>query len=544
MIIPALVLSVLTQTAQLAPDYSVPIGASSEFHHLVIDIEKALVAKDYTKAEKLSLLLPRPTVSVRIDDSKLNDDQKIEFDDAIATAAKIWEQNFLRQVTISLVKTAKADISFSFEPILAKINGTDQVAGATWFLAAEPTQPYIETVIGLKRGPKFEKVLGREVYNESLFTFGRYFGLAPHPLMGTAMGRVEGQMANPSVIVAQEIQSAKKILTLAENLRTAIRKRQSIDVGHPNATIEKKTLVFDTQLQGDEGRSQLLVTNTGTAPLELSVRGDCGCITGAVAPILEPGKSTLLTGIYNTTELVGDIHHNLVLRTNDPDQPSVIIPSSISVTPRAESVFPDSNTTYLDGSQTKFTFYINSAEPKVFGVIDSALTDKSLSMKLEPFQGEVTNFTKSGQKQVIRGYKVTVDTSKYPAAALFGRAAAMAYIRTDNPKMSVVKILFYLQKGIVALPESIYLGSPRGVADAMFVISRPGRPFVIKKISSDSKFLSFQTTKVEAMRGSEYYVKVLYDGKAAGHKFKSVIIIETDDPKQSVIRIPIQTSGV
>lgn len=544
MIIPALVLSLLAQGVAEKPDYSVPVGASSEFHHLVIDIEKALTAKDYARAEKLAGLLPHTPITYRIDTSKLSESQRDEFQESVRAAAVSWEQVLTRQVTFRAVTGDTPDILFSFEPVLAKLPGTEEVAGATWFLATEPTPPLIEAVIGLKRGPKFQKVLGREVFNESVFTFGRYLGLAPSPLVGSGMGRIEGQMGNPSSIVSQEVVAAKKILNLSSLLRTAIHKKEAIEVGHPAVNVEKTTLEFEPQLQGDEGRAQMLITNNGTAPLELSVRGDCGCIGGVVAPILDPGKSTLLTGVFDTKELVGDVHHNLILRTNDPDVPTVTIPVSITVTPRAEAVFPESNTAYMDGNEQTFTFYIHSAEQKVFRVIESAISDNKLTVAIEPFDGETANFLKPGQKQMIHGYKVTVNMAKYPKEALFGRAMGMLYMRTDNPKISVVKFPFYVQKGIVGLPETIYLGSPKGASDSHFLLTRPGRPFTIKKISSESKYLTFTVTKNEKFHDAEYSIKVLYDGKAPGHILKSVIVVETDDPKQPVIRIPIQTSGV
>ncbi|MEI8281041.1 MAG: DUF1573 domain-containing protein, partial [Armatimonadota bacterium] len=395
----------------MAPTFQVPVGASSEFHHLVLDIESALIAKDFVGAEKLSHLLPNLNVTWSLDTSQLNADQKAEYGQIIKAVENQWQSAIGASVKFKKIESGRADIAISFEPILSKISGTDGVAGAATFLGVDSTQPRVETVIGLKRGPNLLKVLGREVYNECLFTFGRYFGLAPNPMLGTSMGRVEGQMFNPNAIASQEIGAVRKIINLSQQLREAIQKKQVIESVHPILSLGQESIVFKEQFQGDEGKAQVLVTNTGNSPLEIEVRGDCGCITGEVVSVLAPGKSTFLTGIFNTTELAGDVHHNLILKTNDPDRPMIIIPVSISVIPRAEVVFPESNTAYMDTPERTFSFYINSVEPKLFKVIEVAVIGLPFTAKSELYDGEQPNFMKQGQTQKIHGYKVTVDTS-------------------------------------------------------------------------------------------------------------------------------------
>lgn len=546
MIVPALALTLLgQQTKTAAPDYNVPVGASSEFHRLVIDIKEALSKKDFPTAQKLVNLLPRSSATYRVDTSKLDAVQKAEFPKAIETAADRWIQSSNRGFNFKPAEgKAKADIVFSFEPVLAKVAGSDQVAGATWFLGADSSQPSVEAVIGLKRGPKLEAVIGKEVFNESQFTFGRYLGLAPTPIFGSGMGRVEGQMGNLTNIGGDEVSVARRILALSSLLREAVQKKQSIASTQPALKLEREDLKFKDQFQGDQGQAQMLVTNNGDAPLQLAVRGDCGCINGSVALVLAPGKSTLLTGYYSTQELVGDVHHNLVLRTNDPNRPTIVIPAIINVIPRAEFVYPESNTVYMDQADKPFVFYVNSREANIFKVLDSGVIGAPFTLKIDKFEGEVANFLKQGKKEKVRGYKVAVDISELNAQLLFGRAMATVFLKTDNPKLGFAKSQLFIQKGIVSLPESLYLGSPAGIADTTLVLSRPGRPFNIKKISSPSKYLTFQTTPNSPTNASAYTIRVIYDGKAPGHKLKSEVVVETDDPKQPTFKLPIQTSQI
>ena len=533
----------LTESVQdLAPTFRVPAGASPEFHHLVLDIEAAIAAKDFLNAEKLSKLLPSQSVTWSLDTSKLDQNQKGEFADVAIASENAWSKSLGGEVTFKRISTGRADIAISFEPVLSKIANSNQVAGAAYFLGVDMSQPRVEAVIGLKRGPQLAKVMGREVFNECQFAFGRYLGLAPSPLLGSGMGRFEGNMINANIISNQELSAAKKILSLSRQLRDVVQKRQIIDPGQPALKLERTNLIFKEQIQGDSGQAQMLVTNNGTLPLELEVRGDCGCITGEINAVLAPGKSTLLTGYFETSELTGDVHHNLILKSNDPDRPILVIPASITVIPRAEVVFSGSNTVYLDSDAKEFVFYVNSAEAKVFNILEASVIGMPFSVKYDLFQGEVTSFAKSGAKQMIRGYKVRVDTSKLSSRDVFGRSSATVYLRTDNPKNKFVKAQMFVQNGIVSLPENIYFGSPQGISDSTFVLIRLGRPFKVLKVSSDSTFLTFGITPNAPVNPSSYTIRATYNGKAPLHRFKGTITVETDDPKQPIMKMPFTTN--
>ena len=97
----------------------------------------------------------------------------------------------------------------------------------------------------------------------------------------------------------------------------------------------------------------------------------------------------------------------------------------------------------------------------------------------------------------------------------------------------------FAQKGIVALPDQVYLGEISGSAKrASFLVSRPGRDFAITKITSDST--RFKASS-EAVRGKwEHKVTVEFDGKATQGPLNANIVVHTDDPKQPQITVPIK----
>jgi len=101
------------------------------------------------------------------------------------------------------------------------------------------------------------------------------------------------------------------------------------------------------------------------------------------------------------------------------------------------------------------------------------------------------------------------------------------------------------QKGIVALPESLYVGALTGPKAFTINIIRPQKPFQIQSIKSSSNFLKFKVTpkpdKKGMQDGSDYIIEISYDGKAPSHVIDTVIEIKTDDTKQPLIRVPIQS---
>jgi hypothetical protein len=47
--------------------------------------------------------------------------------------------------------------------------------------------------------------------------------------------------------------------------------------------------------------------------------------------------------------------------------------------------------------------------------------------------------------------------------------------------------------------------------------------------------------KKGTLDGSDYIIEISYDGKAPSHVIDTVIEIKTDDAKQPLIRVPIQS---
>jgi hypothetical protein len=268
--------------------------------------------------------------------------------------------------------------------------------------------------------------------------------------------------------------------------------------------------------------------------------GDCSCISGDVLSTLKPGESTALKARYRTEELVGEIEHNVVLVSNDPERPSQKFSAKIRVEPRAEVVFPTSDTLVLDGGEKKLTFYVHSSEPIEWKVLGAQMVPLNSTVLYEPFEGDVKDWKNGGQIRHVKGYRLTADLSAIRESEVFGRNMFTVYVALDNKNMKLVRANLFVQKGIVAQPERIYLGAPTGPTESSFVLMRTGKPFKILSASSDSKHVTVSVTSSKL--GAEYTISAKYDGKAPEHRLDTQIRITTDDPKQPIVLIPLITA--
>jgi hypothetical protein len=538
--IPAFVcLAALNQKAPTV-DYSVPLGASTQFHETVLQIKTKLAAKDFGGASSLAKSLPQSVITYRFNFNKVPKDSLDSFKQSSSFAIASWQKSLDGKATLVESKNGVPNILVSFEPVLQKTPDTNEVPGVALFFGASASEPKVEAVVALKRTAQLVETTPTEAFNEVMYGIGSYLGLAPSPVPGSAMGRVNGRMAALNLVARDEGFVAESNLRLAKALRVAALSKIVVKPTRPQLSVSDRVLQFKPAFQGDTVYEFVTVTNKGDAPLNLKAFGDCSCISGDVLPVLKPGESTALKGRYRTEELVGDIEHNVVLISNDPDQPSQKFAAKIRVEPRAEVIYPTSDTLVLDGGDKKLTFYIHSAEPIKWNILKAQLVPLDSKVIYEPFEGDVTDWRAGGKLKHVKGYKVTTDFTALKDEQVFGRIAMTVYAALSNPNLKLVRAPIYIQKGIVAQPERIYLGAPTGPSETFFVVSRPGKPFKILSATSDSKHVSVQV--VSNKLGAEYRMSVKYDGKAPEHRLDTQIRIATDSDKQPTIILPLTTA--
>jgi hypothetical protein len=524
------------------PVYTVGLGASPSFHASVLKMQRELSAKKFDAANQTGNLLPKSVATIRVDLKNVPPERKETFLSAVKFAAERWGISMYGAVTLRVVTSGPADILVGFEPVLAKLPTTGEQAGATWFYGTKKGDAVLECVIGLKRGPDLKLTQDKEVHNEALFTVGAYFGLNESGIYGNAMGRLEGEMSGLNAIEPPEAQRAKTNLKLAKDLRLAALAKKVVTPKEPSLFVEKTRFDFKNTLQGDDGREEMTIANRGNAPLLVYARGDCSCVLAEHPTVIKPGSTERLKGIIKTTELDGEVNHNILLETNDSERPLVKIPVKINVRPRLIAVFPTTDTIDVTEELTPLEFYIHSEEARTPKILAALINGSDLGVSYEPFTGSASDFRQPGKSRNIKGYRIKLNPEKLRNTPVYGRLLSTLFVRTDNEVMPLLRVPVYVQKGIIASPDSVYLGSPTGPLEFGMTVLRPGRPFKIKRISASSKHIS--ATVVRSRSDFEYTLRVQYDGKAEEHRVKTEVVIETDDPKQPVIKVPVETSPV
>lgn len=98
-------------------------------------------------------------------------------------------------------------------------------------------------------------------------------------------------------------------------------------VAAPKIQFAANTFEFGKVPVGTVVRATFVLTNTGTAPLEIKdVRPGCGCTTaGAWDRWIEPGKTTTIALQLNTANFGGVVVKNATVTCNDPTQPTVML---------------------------------------------------------------------------------------------------------------------------------------------------------------------------------------------------------------------------
>ena len=523
-----------------AVDYSVTMGASSAFHEVVHDVKMMLAAKDFGGAAVRAKLLPQSVVSYRFNFANVPKERLESYKQSASFAIDSWQKNLDGKATLVEAKKGTPNMLVSFERQLQKTADTGETPGVAVFYGAGGQEPRVEAVIGLARTAQLTDASPAEVFNEIMFGIGSYFGLAPSVIPGSAMGRVDGKMFSLNLVSRQESVLAEENLKLSKALRVAALAKTVVKPTRPQLAVSAQSFVFKPAFQGDTVYEFLTVTNKGDATLQMRAFGDCSCISGDVLSTLKPGESTALKARYRTEELVGEIEHNVVLVSNDPDRPSQKFSAKIRVEPRAEVVFPTSDTLILDGGEKKLTFYVHSSEPIPWKILGAQMVPLNSAVLYEPFEGDIKDWKNGGQIRHVKGYRVTADLSLIKENEIFGRNMFTVYVALDNKNMKLVRASLFVQKGIIAQPERIYLGAPTGPTESSFVLMRPGKPFKILSTSADSKHVTISVTS--SKMGAEYTISAKYDGKAPEHRLDTQLRITTDDPKQPLILIPLNTA--
>jgi hypothetical protein len=255
--------------------------------------------------------------------------------------------------------------------------------------------------------------------------------------------------------------------------------------------------------------------------------------------VVQPGSTYLLKGRFNTQLTVGEIHHSILINTNDIDHPNFTIPISIKVEPQFRFLMPQGNVVKLPEGGITVPIYLVLSDKSQLVPRDAQVAGVPGTVTFEKWTGILADPSMNEGPMPRRGYKLNVHLKgDLPVP---GRDPVTVWMTTGNTLFPTLQANLYAQRGIVVLPPELYMGdvSP-GVRKYSFVVSGPAKSFKVTGVTTSWPHLTFET--YPDAEGTQYRIQATYDGKAPTGPVLGDVEITTDSKEQPRITIPIKAN--
>lgn len=539
----ALVFALVTAPSaalQLAPE--LPAGANGPFLKACRTVETKLAAGDFAGARAALALLPKTTIVIDWDAAKLPAKDREQAAAARDKALEGWKKA-IPAFKWSLGKQ-KADIQFSFVPTLPPNPDSPTPAGAVQFSSPDPKEPRIEVVIALKRGANQTPQTAADIQNEVSYALAMYYGASRNLGFGTYSTRTEDSTLRTVQVGPRDAFVARDNLKAVAILSRAVQEKTKLKPAFASMRLQATKVDGGEAVQGQVVPLTLQVANLGNSTLRLRLQPDCGCfLLNPDQTVPANGGTALLKFAVDTTEFVGPLSKQILLYSNDPDQPIVHVTVELLAKPLYRFL-PAAGRVALAGPNGGMvtTYFIPSAGSNL-DIENAEVEGLPADVTVTPWEGMLADPEMGEGEQMRKGYKIVVD---YEGGIQRGRTFTSLTIKTNaktalkenGEKFELLSRPIFVQVGILAMPESLRLGEiPKKPQTFHFLLTRPDVGFAIQKITSDSPF--FKASFVPIREDWEYRVTVEFTGKADYGQLAAKLTILTSDKREPPIVVPI-----
>lgn len=528
------VLSLSLALSAPLPSLDPAAGTSRHFQELIQRATTHLEKGEFAKAAAVRNLMPSGSLIVQWDDSTVPAKSRPAFIRGRNAAVEAWRR-YYPELKVSFA--AKGQVKVTFVQNLPPEAGEKTPAGAVFLEDFDPQGPVIEAVIALKRSAASTPITEREVRNEFAYAMGRFFGLERQFASSSVMNRADGMYAMDTTLIPGVAAAAKKNVAISDLIGKYAKEKQKVKAVAPRYQSDVKALTQPkpSVIQGDIVSWTMSVTNTGSGVLNLRFVPDCSCFSVSAPATVAAGKTELVTIYSSTREFPGEFSKSIYLYTNDPEASVTRIPVNMQVTPRYELVGTSRNRIYVtEDSSFKSTFYfvprgapLDLTAARLVGIAGIA--------EVEPWTGELPGAPGKTEK----GYKVVVlaSTELQP-----GRYGATLVLESKEKGWEQIQYGFEVQRGIASFPSSAYLGiiPKKTPARVTVTITKPGHMFSLTGASCDVPNVRVVYTKGKPME--EHQVTIEFDGMDTSGLIDGTLRLQTNDPKQPEIFIPVTGS--
>lgn len=279
-------------------------------------------------------------------------------------------------------------------------------------------------------------------------------------------------------------------------------------------------------------RATFVLTNTGTAPLEIvDVRPGCGCTTaGTWDRRVEPGQATTLPLQLNTANFGGPIVKNATVTCNDPAQPTVVllIKGEVWKPVEVQPNFAMFNLTAEQvGNELRVVRVINNAEQEL------TLEEPTSSHPAFKPTMKVIRPGKEFEIQVATVLPLPVGTVQ---GAITARTSSSNLPAITFPAIATV------QPAILATPSEVVLPAGPLSAPTQFTVSVRNNGTEAVTVGDASLNVSNVTVSVTPVQPGRYYnVAISFP---AGFQLKpgeqGQLAFKTSNPKVPSMQVPIR----
>lgn len=481
----------------------------------------------------LKTLLPPAAPAVFVDWTAVIPSRRAGYREAVQRAVGAWNEGLGGEIRFRLTEVeSEAHLFILFQREVASHRGSQvQLACSDLVSSEEP---------GSLRANQLRIAL-RVPYTEIPHTsasvahlvgqgLGSFLGLlptqAPEDLMGPDT-HLDTLAQRPS---ASELERVRELRRVWRQFREYAEQKVAVHVPLPKLVVDGPELDVGEVWRGDTGRCTFTIRNAGDAPLEISAKPNCGCIVPKYDRVIPAGGSGKIEAEIQTTDLQGHVLKAIEIRSNDPAQPlanvflRATIRSLIEVRPSSSPVIALKS----DG-ETVQQLEVRIAGPNPIKITRVACNVPYAEATAEPMESP---------NGATAAYRVTL---RVQPMAPYGRSPLGLTAFTDSQREPRVQINATCEKGILVVPGTVHIGTlrpdtPLPVTQVATLARREGR-FNIRSVQSDDPKLEVSRETVTA--GTQYRLTLTYRGGWSPGAVRRTISVETDDPHQTKLEIPV-----
>jgi len=520
------------QNAPKAP--ALPENVAKLEHDQLTQAINLLSKSEFAEAEKLlkPLAVP-PTIRVYGSWATIPIELREGFRQAAMEAVQNWNTALGGNPRIEWTDDERAaDVQIVFEEDVAEITaGQFRLMHGRARLFLPPNQgdrrrvrARIATYMPYTEMPQSPKAVAHLVGQ----AVGAYLGLGESQKDTDLMGPVWNSEDLPTAPTNEEVARVRALNQVRTTLADYATRRVAVYMPKPKIVIEPMEYDFGETTQGAVVKHTFVVKNMGDAPLEITARPSCGCVTPYFDKVIEPGKEGKIEAELRTAGFRGAQIKTIQVTSNDPDNPNLTLRLTTTIRVAIE-VKPSEQIPIVLKTDAPTV-----QEAEIVSNTDEPLEVQEVRVNV-PFARAETQKIDDKRTKVI----ITVSPDAPP-----GRNAILVTARTNSSAMPQVNIALNYEKGIIVTPTTVFFGAINSATplpvERVVTLSRSDKGFQVKRFEVDDPNIEVRHEATED--GKQHRFILRYKGGWQTGTVRKNLLIETDDPQQSTLRVSLMAN--